>query len=132
MTAAVAVAAIAGCGSSANVSDDEPAGPKQTTIESAVGDCQLWKNMWVTVGDNGRTLVVDGEDDTGLGGLGYKKIACLLAGLEVSDATLARMENTTSLMGQQSARDGDLRVRWTYHPDNGLDMVINVRRGVQS
>jgi hypothetical protein len=28
------------------------------------------------------------------------------------------------MMGQQTAQESGLNYRWSYHPDNGLNMVI--------
>ncbi|MCY7290028.1 MAG: hypothetical protein LH624_17730 [Cryobacterium sp.] len=52
---------------------------------------------------------------------------CVLEALDVSAAALAQMEGTTSLQGRQSASWGDVDASWTYHPDNGLDMILTER-----
>ncbi len=43
-----------------------------------------------------------------------------------SNADAARMVETRALDGTQRTADGS--VSWTYHPDNGLQMVIDVSK----
>ena len=40
------------------------------------------------------------------------------------DSVIARLDSTSALMGQQEATWSDLIARWTFHPDNGLDIII--------
>ena len=43
--------------------------------------------------------------------------------LGFTDAVYSRMMSTTALMGVQTAENEDYRVSWTYHPDNGLEVM---------
>lgn len=76
----------------------------------------------VTVSEDGSALVIDmqNEDDTE----GFEQAVCVFVELETSEATIAKVDGTTALMGVRTADESGLHYEWTYHPDNGLDMVI--------
>jgi hypothetical protein len=129
--APVAVAAlllgVAACGSS-NAPTSAPT-PQKTILEMAMGHCSDevarvnkdgWDDATIKSGDEGHSILISGVD----GNKGFKALGCLLGGLETSEAIVSNMNNTTSLMGRQTATDGDLTYEWSYHPDNGLDMTI--------
>lgn len=56
------------------------------------------------------------EDMVALGGL--------LDELGFSSAVISRMETTAAIDGVQSAEGEQATVTWSYHPDEGLDVVI--------
>jgi len=78
------------------------------------------------LGDGGRTLTVDtaGEDDADGTDVVYG--LCVLSQLDVPDSVMSRIQQTTSLDGQQSGSWDGLTATWTYHPSRGLDFVITV------
>ena len=43
--------------------------------------------------------------------------------LGFSEALYEKMSNTNSLMGQQTEESKQYRVSWSYHPDNGLEVI---------
>lgn len=47
--------------------------------------------------------------------------------LGFSEALYEKMSNTNSLMGQQSEENKQYRVSWSYHPDNGLEVMYEKR-----
>jgi hypothetical protein len=51
-------------------------------------------------------------------------MVCVLQGLEASDSVIARMDNTRALDGRQTGTWGDFEASWGYHPDDGLNLVI--------
>lgn len=67
------------------------------------------------------SIVIDGADDEYLSG---PAADCVTAALGVDAATMSMINSTTSLMGRQTATNGDFTYTWSFHPDNGLDMVI--------
>lgn len=123
----VAIAAMNG-GSSGNAA--EAAGPAAETapslsvLEQAVRTCTLSTTDSVVVGDEGMTVTVDGRGDEDPEGASISDTFCLLDATEVSTAAMAQIEGTTSLQGRQSASWGDVDASWTYHPDNGLDLIL--------
>lgn len=68
---------------------------------------------YVSIGQFGETLFVD-----------LDALGAALEELGFGGATLARIENTRALDGTQTATAGDLTASWTYHPDDGLQVVI--------
>jgi len=85
---------------------------------------QEWES---TVGDGGLSLFLDSEgEDFGSGDLDFSEVACILERLEVSDGVYNAMISTRSLDGRQTGEWGDYRASWTYHPDDGLDIIIEL------
>lgn len=78
-----------------------------------------------TLGDNDHTLIVDmAGEEPGTGTATIEDILCVLAELEAPQSVLAQMESTRALDGMQSATWSDYAVKWTYHPNDGLDLII--------
>jgi hypothetical protein len=79
----------------------------------------------VSVSDGGKTLVIDGMNEYFIGAE-ISDTVCVLNEVELPSYILSNMETTNSLMGRQSDTFGDkVDVSWSYHPDNGLDIVIH-------
>jgi hypothetical protein len=74
----------------------------------------------LSLGDNGHSLIIDTGSESG-SIAGY---LCLLAELDTSEAVIASMDSTNSLMGVREADDGSFHYQWSYHPDSGINMVI--------
>lgn len=77
--------------------------------------------------DDDHTLMLDmmGED-YGSGSETIEDVACVLAALDAPSAVAYRMDGTRALDGMQSATWGAYSATWTYHPDDGLDLIITV------
>jgi hypothetical protein len=75
--------------------------------------------------DDDHTLVVDmAGEDTSTGIETFDGVLCVLDDLDAPQALVARMESTRALDGMQSATWSSYEVTWTYHPDDGLDLII--------
>lgn len=74
---------------------------------------------------DGKGLFVDGAGDESLG-LIVSDLSCIISNVGVPDSIVSRMNTTTALMGQQEATFDGITVRWTYHPNNGLDMSFEI------
>lgn len=75
--------------------------------------------------DEDHTVVIDSEgEDYGSGTDTFEGLMCTLGELNTPQAVIARMEATRALDGMQSSHWGDFEASWTYHPDNGLDVII--------
>lgn len=101
-------------------SDDTTPGNPNTRLRQAFGSCETGE-----MADHDHTLVIDtaGEDyDSGTDDIA--DVACVLAKLSTPTSVTAKMDATRALDGMQSARWGDFEASWTYHPSNGLDLVI--------
>lgn len=96
-----------------------------TVLEKAVEACDLSYHSAISLDDDKKGLYLDGEGDESAG-LAVSSTVCILGALNVPDSVLNRMSNTTSLMGQQDATWDGITALWTYHPNNGLDIVFNL------
>jgi hypothetical protein len=133
VTAVAVVAGLAGCSASSEGSHGHPFGigsqPDSALLEGA-HTCHVADNMYIDYDKDTDTMYVDGADDAGMSGIKMGHLACLLVtGLDLPDPIISRMENTTSLMGEQEGHWGDYTVAWSYHPDNGLDISFEPSDG---
>ena len=93
------------------------------TFQQAYDTCS--SPSGVTVSDGGKTLIIDGQNEYFVGAT-ISDTVCLLNAVELPSYIRSNMETTNSLMGRQSDTFGDkIDVSWSYHPDNGLDIVIH-------
>jgi len=121
----------AGCSSSESGSPEESESAEEvvvqnTAIEDAVDTCNLSIESGVDVGDGGRTLLIDTKGEEDAFGTNVASVACLLTELDVSDAVVSRIDSTRALDGRQEGEWGDYTASWGYHPDSGLDLVIEL------
>jgi len=104
---------------------DEPTAvadePELTPIEQARQDCRFPASA---VGDSGDTLVVDhkGEDD--VDGVSIDQVACALFELGTPDSIVARLDSTRAIDGVQTGSWDGYAITWSYHPDSGLNLII--------
>ncbi|GLU91365.1 hypothetical protein [Agromyces sp. NBRC 114283] len=91
-----------------------------TKLEAAAEKCEI---SALAIGDEGKTLILDMKVDGG-SGLPIEDVVCALAELNVSDAVLSQMDSTRALDGKQTAEWDDITATWTYHPDEGLDVIL--------
>lgn len=93
-----------------------------TVLERAVAECSGGE-----IRDDGDTLVLDMYAGSyGVGGAEYEDIMCFLGELDAPASVTTRMESTRALDGMQSWQWDDLEASWTYHPDDGLDIIITI------
>jgi hypothetical protein len=78
----------------------------------------------ITVSDGGKSLIINGMGEDYVGATIYDT-ACVLGKIGTPSYILSNMETTNSLMGRQSAEFDGIEVSWSYHPDNGLDVIAN-------
>jgi hypothetical protein len=75
--------------------------------------------------DDGRTIIVDGEGAE-QSGAPMEAIASLVTALEMPTSIVTKIENTRALDGTQSDSWDGIEVSWSYHPDTGIDMVLEL------
>jgi hypothetical protein len=92
-------------------------------LAGAVRACNLGSSPYVDVLDSDHTLTIHGDGDEATG-LHMDSIGCLLGEVDVTGAVVERMDRTRALDGMQDATWGDYSASWTYHPDDGLNVVI--------
>lgn len=96
---------------------------KPHTISDAVKACHVTSNEWITVGDAGQSVSMKtkGEETDGAD---VSDVACVLRKLHVPDSVTTRIDTTRALDGHQTATWSGLSASWGYHPDDGLDIVV--------
>ena len=104
-------------------------GGSDTRLIDAHEECksvdELWTILYATVDEDGSSLYMDGDGDESLGvNVDYQ--VCVLQALDVPDSVVNRMSNTTSLMGVQTGSWDGIYASWTYHPNNGLDILLEL------
>lgn len=52
----------------------------------------------------------------------------IMTKLGLPDSLLTEMTNTTALMGRQTRTYDNIEVSWSYHPDNGLDIIFRIQK----
>lgn len=92
----------------------------------AVRDCT--SSSYASLGDSGYSVVLDGQGAKDSGGLDMTDIACILKKLNVPDSVIAQMDSTRALDGMQKASWGRFSASWTYHPDNGMNVILSESR----
>lgn len=77
------------------------------------------------LGDGDKTLVLDMQGKkSGSGSMDIDEVKCVLAELKTPSYVLAQMDSTRALDGRETATWGIFEASWTYHPDDGLDVIV--------
>lgn len=80
----------------------------------------------IRVSDEGKTITIDGNGEYEYSSASLGDTVCVLDAIATPSYILSNMETTNSLMGRQTESFGDnIDISWSYHPDNGLDIVIH-------
>jgi hypothetical protein len=110
-----------------NVAGGIVAAAKPSPIVAAVETCGVETNRWIDVGDEGMSLSMQslGEESSGAE---FEDVFCMLDELDTPDSVLNRINTTRALDGRQTADWDGFSASWGYHPDNGLDIVIDFER----
>src|SRR5690606_9441126 len=95
-----------------------------SALEAASKACDAGR-----IGDDGRSLVLDtAGQERGSGDLTLTDTLCVLEELDVPDVVLDKMGATRSLDGRQEDSWGGIEASWAYHPDDGLDVILELER----
>lgn len=96
-------------------------------ITTAVETCGVESDQFIDVGDEGRSISMQslGKESAGAA---IDDIYCVLNELDTPDSVISRIGSTRALDGRQSGDWPGFSASWGYHPDNGLDIVIDVVR----
>lgn len=87
---------------------------------------------WVTVAGDGSYLKLDTNPDDGFDYYEftpYELIYNIHDILRVPDSVVERMNSTRAIDGIQTAETLKLRISWSYHPDNGLEIIYEKKWG---
>jgi len=99
-----------------------------TVLENAAESCSVVYDLGFSIDEDGKSAYMDGkgEEEAYLYTMSTEDQVCILDELEAPTSVYSRISNTNSLMGVQDAEWDNITVRWTYHPDNGLDISIDL------
>jgi hypothetical protein len=94
-------------------------------FEAAVDSCGLENDGDARLGDKGNSLTLNMEGEDDISGLSYDETFCVIDALEAPDSVTALMGETRALDGRQTAEWDGIQASWSYHPDNGLDLILS-------
>ncbi|WP_155838808.1 hypothetical protein [Arthrobacter castelli] len=94
-------------------------------IPEAVESCGVQDTAGINVGDGGQSISMQSEG-TESAGAAYVDVACVLMELETTDSVISKIDSTRALDGRMTGQWGEFSASWGYHPDSGLDIVIEV------
>lgn len=97
---------------------------KSTALDDAVKACSQAGLLGVEVTDGGKSLIVDSQGEEEPYGASIQTLDCLLNELKTPQSVIAEIQSTRALDGRQEADWGRFHGSWTYHPDDGLDIII--------
>lgn len=97
------------------------------TLAQAEASCRVPGRSGLTLRDNGKTLIIDTQGEEDLGGVAVGTLVCVMEYLQAPAAVTEHMDSTRALDGRQTDSWGSFTAGWTYHPDAGVDMVIQQR-----
>ena len=99
------------------------AGP--TTLQKVSEECNLSDGF--RIGDEGKTLSLDmmGEDE--YTGANIDDIVCVVQSqrIKMPEFIINSIETTRAIDGKQTGDWDGFEAEWSYHPDNGLDLMIH-------
>lgn len=137
VAAAAAVVALTGCGSGDGSAEAEATSSTSSSTSSMSSSTteetppiQLVANDCLRghiTQDDGMSITLDtqgpGEGNTKIHDR-IEDVSCLLTGLEAPDHVAQHINSTRALDGQQTDGWDHYEARWTYHPDDGLQITI--------
>ena len=91
-------------------------------FETAAEACELAPLL--VVADKGKTLTLTTAGESGVSYTDIEDVACVLAKLEVPSYVVSHIDSTRALDGQQTDEWDGISARWTYHPEDGLHLVL--------
>ncbi|MEV7605125.1 hypothetical protein AB0N65_06770 [Paenarthrobacter sp. NPDC089322] len=103
---------------------------KPRPLPAAVNKCKLsGKSSYAKLGDDGKTLSLDGKGEDDYDGLAWADIECVLDAVNVPDYIREEMDSTRALDGTQRESWDNFAASWSYHPDSGFNMVLRMSGG---
>jgi hypothetical protein len=119
-----AVALLTACGGpNSSATGAEQTAADETPLEQARDDCHVPVSA---VGDDGATLILDHKGEEDASGLSIDQIVCVLLAVDMPDALVARLDSTRAMDGVQTGSWPGYTVTWSYHPDSGVDLILEL------
>ncbi|MCC9176669.1 hypothetical protein [Arthrobacter sp. zg-Y750] len=102
-------------------SEPEPS----VALTNAVSSCGVEDTTGIELGDEGQSLTMDSEGKESYGA-DFADITCVLDAIDIPDSVSNRMNATRSLDGRLTAEWDEFAASWSYHPDSGMNVVIEI------
>jgi hypothetical protein len=115
---------LAAC-SAATDSSGKTESSSTTRLTEVIATCNLTSSDYVELRDNGHSLMLDGRSDKVFNGLRDAQTICVLNELGVPSYIRMLMTRTSALDGMQREEYDVYKIYWSFHPDNGLDIIIH-------
>jgi hypothetical protein len=112
---------LAACGGGSGA----PSTPEPPAVQASVNKCVSKDNLkYAKIQDSGKSATLQGQPQYG-NGLDNATLKCVLTGLDMPDSTWSKMTATRAMDGMQSGKWSNYEASWTYHPDNGLQVILS-------
>lgn len=119
------VAALASCGQSEGepaAGSPTPSATPATRLETMPKTCGAVP--FDRVADAGASLTLDTNGKEDATGDDFSTVECVLDALAAPTFVREHITSTRALDGQQEDEWSGMRARWTYHPDDGLQITF--------
>lgn len=114
--------ALSACGGGSDTASSASA-TQESLIQKSIHECGLKGSNFMSLGDDGNTLTLQGAPKYG-DGLSFDQIKCVVTTTGGPDSVASKMGQTRALDGMQNATWGDYEATWTFHPDNGMNVIL--------
>ncbi|MET4143822.1 hypothetical protein [Arthrobacter sp. UYCo732] len=133
------VMGLAGCGGASDASTPEPSAatssaPAEPLIKQARQSCKLDDSVFspfATLGDAGYSITMQGSPEDPMmtnvlkvTGVPDGLIVCVLKAAAAPDSVVSQIDATRALDGMQKASWDKISATWTYHPKQGLKLIL--------
>ena len=108
----------------AKLEEEQAAAAHQAVIDKLKEVSESCIASGTSLSSDGLSLMIDAKNKDDLEAL--LDVYTAIEVLSLPDSLIDDMSHTTAMMGKQSQTCGDYEVSWSYHPDNGLDVLIKV------
>lgn len=96
-------------------------------ILASVETCQVADSEGITVMDGGKSMELQTSGKKNWVGTPFSDVTCVLDALGAPSSIKARMDTTRALDGRQTGSWSGFTVSWGYHPDNGLNVIVETQ-----
>lgn len=129
-SAALLAVSLTGCGG-ATVETTTPSPsasptPTKSQIQQALDKCKIASDQseYASLGDSGYTVTLYGRPEYSQAGLPVTDIACILKAITIPDSVMSEIDSTRALDGTQKDSWDKFQASWTYHPKNGVPIIL--------
>jgi len=128
--AAAAEAAQRAADEAAQAAAEQAERDRLTIFNNALGGCgvQHFSSSGITILDGGEAVEIDGVAESFASPLQLDDVECFLSRLGAPSTVASKMGQTRALDGRQDDSWDRFTVEWSYHPDTGMNVIIEQRQ----